>query len=470
MRPLHCVATFTFCGLAPVVGAQRPARYQIAPETLRYEMENPFRMYWVRGADTVGAPQHERSVESHAWRGSAEHPELVIRQLLLNVSRRSASDTFTVVPNGRVEAINHRPPTGAQRVDLLLQLPSTPLVSGTRWSDTVRSTGTDPGGAQWYEVTRAYHVVRITDTLGFRGVADVAAEGTIRMRFGFWTDSAAGKAAWIDVMGPVAEQYLFDVERGRLLRRSWSMDLRGRGVAPGGSDTVPAGLRSQEVLALADSPRLHFLLAPVPGPDSSVSIRTSDGASILLHTIARAPGHIASSLTRNDGMVGVAAVDLRAGAVTGYSATWADTQATTRLHRISVRPDSLVVTRSGKRDTTLALPGGGRWGIADYAMEELLTPVLLAIPRDGTAHPISVFRPYPGHWDSGTVVAQDRAGLVLVVLRLGEKASPQVLLMTPDGDYLFGEDSDPAKARRVPVNAARQAQLQAALKVLKGGD
>jgi hypothetical protein len=185
---------------ATASGAQSAPRYRIADDTLRYEIDNPFRMYWLKG-DTIGPAQHGHEVESHVWGGSEIHPTLVIRQLSLEVGRRTKTDTFDVAPSGRVEAINHRTPGAASRVDLLLRLPSSPLVLETRWSDTVRVTGTDPGGAQWYEVARDYRVARVFDTVGTRGVADVSASGTIRMRFGFWVDSAAGKSAWIDVTG-----------------------------------------------------------------------------------------------------------------------------------------------------------------------------------------------------------------------------------------------------------------------------
>lgn len=244
------------------------------------------------------------------------------------------------------------------------------------------------------------------------------------------------------------------------------MDLRGSGVSPTGPDTLPAGLRSEELLAIADSPRVRFLLAPIPGSDTSVSVNTENGAAILLHTVARGPEKISSSLTRNDGLVGVATVGIRDSLVTSYSATWADTGSATRSQSISIRGDSLLLVRSEREDTTLSLPNDGAWGIADYAMQELLAPVLLAIPRDGAPHPLAVFRPYAGHWDTGTATVRRRAGLVVVVLDLGGTNGPAVLLFTQDGDYLFGENSDPVKARRVPVNAKRQATLQAAAKAL----
>jgi hypothetical protein len=468
LRLLSLPTVLACLGFA-TAGAQAPARYRVARDTLRYEMDNPYRMYWVRGTDTLGLPQHELSVETHLWRGSEAQPEVVIRQLSLNVGRSTRTDTFGLAPNGRVEAINHRPPSGAQRIDLLLRLPSSPLGNGTRWTDTVQAIGKDRGGDEWYEVVREYRVVRLFDTLGTRGVADVAAQGTIRMRFGFWIDSATGKAAWIDVVGPVKETYLFDTAQGRLLRRSWTMDLRGRGVGPSGPDTIPAGLRSEEVLTLSNSPRVRFLLTPLPGADTAISVNVDNDGAVLLHTVARTPQRIVASLSRNDGMVGVASAEVDAARVKAYDATWAEAAAELRIQRVVVRKDSLVLQRTGKRDSVFAVPAAS-WGVADYSMQELLAPMLLAVPRDGAAHPFAVFRPYAAHWDTGTVVARERGGLVLVVLRLSEKNGPETVLLTPDGDYLFGENSGPTKARRVPTDTARQKQLQAALKRLNGGD
>ena len=48
--------------VARPLDAQQPARYQRASDTLRYTGDNPFRMYWVRGTDTIGPPRHSRSV------------------------------------------------------------------------------------------------------------------------------------------------------------------------------------------------------------------------------------------------------------------------------------------------------------------------------------------------------------------------------------------------------------------------
>lgn len=453
------LAAAIICAGATTAPSQEPPRYFRAPDTLRYASDNPFRMYWVRETDTIGAPKHGRSVESHVWHGTAERPELVVRQLMLDVSRRTTTDTFTLDVTGKVLAVNHRAPTGVQRIDLLLRLPETPLVVGTQWSDTLRSVGAAPAGEQWYHVTRSYRVARLVDSLGGRRVADVAALGRIRFRAAYWADSAASRVSWVDVTGPVTEHYLFDVTSGRLLRRSWEMDLRGRGVAPSGPDTLPAGLFSRETFVLDDSPRVRFLLAPLPGADTSASIRMEDGNAILLHVVSRAGERLVSSLARNDALVGQATVVSRSGSVGEYDATWSETGAALVKHRAVIRGDSMVLTRSGQRDTAFALPNVARWGIADHAMYELLAPVLLDVPRDGAQHAFAVLRPYAGRWECGFVTAQERAGLVVIALSLRQTTQPDVLLFTPQGDLLFAEGGSPGRVRRVPTDAARQALL-----------
>ena len=461
--------TLAIACAASVSSAQTAPRYQVAADTLRYTIRNPFRVYWLRGTDTIGAPQDVRSVEAHRWSGSAEQPVVTVRQISLDVGRRTTDHAYVVTPGGRVLEVDGRLPKGGERIDLLLHLPSEPLVTGAQWSDTVRGEGSDPGGAQWYEVHRSYRVARLVDTLGAQRVADVEATGTIRMSFGFWVDSAAGRAAWVDVTGPVVERYLFDASRGRMLARSWDMDLRGRGVSPSGPDTLTAGLFSKSNFTLDDSPGVRFLLASLPGTDTSATIDLATQSAILLHTTDRAPARIASALVRNDGMVGVTELRLRAGAIAEYHATWVDSTRALRTHDISVTEGRLTMKQPGARDTVFAVPPDARWAIADQAMEEMLVPVLMTVPPDSVAHRFAVFRPYARRWDEGTVLAQRRSGVIVFTLRLSTEESAQVVILAPDGDYLFGEAVGAARARRVPVDAARRARLETLLKEAGGG-
>ena len=125
----------------------------------------------------------------------------------------------------------------------------------------------------------------------------------------------------------------------------------------------------------------------------------------------------------------------------------------------------LRVQRTGKRDTVLVMPNGV-WGVADYAMQSLLAPQLLALPRNGSPYPLSVYRPYPGHWDLGTAAVQEQASLLIVTLRFKDDA-PEVLIFTPEGDLLYGENSEPSKTKRIPLGTARQERLKNFLATLK---
>lgn len=468
-RVSRYLTTLLVCAVSSsAMHAQGLPAYRLTGDTLRYAMDNPFRMYWIVGGDSIGEPRRARSIEAHVWHGSAERPMVEIRQVSLDLERTTKTDTFTLTAQGRVVAVNHRPPTSAQRVDLLLGLPGAPMRVGTTWTDTIRNGGTDAGGPQWYEVIRSYRVTRLVDTLGGRGVAEVSATGSIRFRFGYWVDSAANRAAWIEVEGPVTERYMFDVARGRLLRREWDMDLRGRGVPPAGSDTVAAGLRSGETLVLSDAPATRFLLARLEGPDTAVTVDMKRNAPILLHTVERQADRIRSSLARNDGTAGVAAATFAGSVITEHEATWADSAMMLATRRVVRRGEQLIYSRDG-RDSTMIMPGPGPWAVADYGMQELLAPMLLGLPRDGSAHEIAVFRPYPGHWDSAKAVAQERGGVVLIVLHFAKLQEQEVFVFTHDGDLLFAESGGAASWRRIAVDTARQARLQAALPALRGG-
>jgi hypothetical protein len=102
-------------------------------------------------------------------------------------------------------------------------------------------------------------------------------------------------------------------------------------------------------------------------------------------------------------------------------------------------------------------------------MQEMIAPLLLSLPRDGTAHPFAIFRPTAGHWDSGTALVRELAGSVLAILRLEGGAEPEILILTADGDYLYGENTGPVKARRVPTHPARQRMVRETLRRLNGG-
>ena len=466
----RCVAALWVVGgsAAEAQSASIPARYLVQHDTIRYELLNPFRMYWLRGADPTGDPVTGASVETQVWSGTTERPIVRVAFQSLGVSRFAKTNDYEVMPTGRVRTIDGKPPAPGDRGDLLMPLPAQPLRVGLRWTDT---TGTGPGkgtvGEEHDETIRSWEVVRLFDTLGTHS-AEIRARGTWHMQLSYWVDSSAGRVAWLDVKGPMEERAVFDVTHGLLLERAWKMNLRGRGVPPSGAaDTVPAGLRSAERMRIADTPRTRFLLRALPGTDTSLSVETSNGAPILLHTVARGANRVRSSLSRNDGMVGVAEIQYDGTVPRSYEATWADSGNALIVQSVRRDGSRLVVRRAGAHDTTLAIPNGA-WSVADYSMNELLVPTLLSMDRDGVPRPLSVYRPYPGHWDGGTASVRARAGLLVATLRFGSDA-PQVLAFTADGDLLYGENSGPRGARRFPTDTLRQSRLRALLAASSGG-
>ena len=460
---LRFAAGVTAALLAVVAGASAQApQYAARHDTLRYTIDNPYRMYWLRGADTIGPARRELSVEWHAWGGTAAQPEVTVHNQLLDVSRRLQQHVVALAPNGRVHTVDRKAPDASPTADLLLHLPAAALRPGTSWIDTVRAEGKDAAGPDVYEVIRTYHVQRVLDTLGVRQVADVEAHGTIRYRFGFVADVAKQQTAWLDVTGPDTERYLFDTQAGRLVWRQSEMHLSGQGVAPDAPDTVPAGLESREVMAMSNTRVTRFLLDPLPGTDTSITFDMQRKTLILLHTTARSRSSITASLTRNDGMVGVASVGLSGSRITDYHATWADNDSL-RTQAFTVRDSSLQLVRQAQPDTSIAIPAGAAWGIADYAMDELLAPALLALPRDGKPHPFDVFRPFPAHWDTATALVRSRGEFVVVALEFSKQDRPQTLVFGTDGDCLFADNTGPRESRRVPSGAKRFARFQAAM-------
>jgi hypothetical protein len=438
------------------MSAQTVASYRAQAETLCVELRNPYRMYWVRGRDTVGEDHMDLTIERQVWRADSLNLVADIIQSTLTVARRSHTDTFTVSPLGRVIRIDGRAPGLNDRVDLLLGLPATPLTVGSTWGDTIDSRAVGPAGQHLYVVQRQYRVTRQVDTLG-SVATEVQAKGTVHYRDAWWVDSTAGSYAWVDVAGPVTESYWFDSSRGRLLARYWSMDLRGQGGAPDTmhvTDTVPAGLRSQEVQSPVTSQRAAILTRSLPGGDSSMSL--NQGA-ILLHTVEREPSAVESGMARNDGLVGTARSTFMQGIPQTYEALWTDSSAAPTRQRIVRRDAVLEVSRTGAHDTTIAVPTGV-WGIADYAMQEHLVPILLQLPRDGASRPLAIYRPYAGHWDRAAAGVRVVAGVYLVTIVPGDSGKAAYFLITPDGDLLYGENSDPTGAWRAPLAGSARAK------------
>ena len=454
-----------FATLLPTcLHAQAPT-YKAPTGEVFVATENPYRMYWLRGGDTIGSPTKELTLERQLWTTRGTTLEVLVDQQSLDAARRATSDTFVIGGNGRVETINAKPPGINGRVDFLLKLPVERLTLGTKWSDTLDHTANGVGGQHRYLVQRSYRVVSELDTLGHH-VARVEATGTVDYRDGWWADSSKGVFYTIDVRGPVAESFLFDARQGQLVARSWKMDLRGRGIIPnerGGQDTLPAGLQSEERQWLVDPHVAHVIGRALPKGDTSL---TFSKGLLFVHTVRRTADTIDAGFGRNGGLVGTARAVFSSHSPVAYTATWTDGFAPAQTESIEKNGDSLVVLHHGSR-TVIAIPRAA-WGIADYAMQELLVPVLLSVPMDGSSHPFAIYRPYAAHWDSGTVVIRPLSDARIALVQMTNDKKPQALLIANDGDYLYGENSDPIDANRVPSpNSVRRTKLQSLLDQLR---
>ena len=449
---------------APLAG-QAPS-YKAPPREVFVGVVNPYRMYWLRGSDTVGAPVRDVTLETESWRRTGNNFEILVNQQTLDARRQVRSDTFVVEQSGRVTQINNKPPGVHERVDLLLRLPAEPLAIGLKWSDTLDHSADGVGGRHRYMIQRSYEVVSELDTLGHH-VERIAATGTVAYRDGWWADSAKGRFYSIDVAGPVTESFLFDAREGQLVTRSWKMDLRGTGTLPadqGTADTLRAGLLSEETQIMLDPSVARAVGRPLPLGDTSFTI--SEGL-LFVHTVHRMADTIESGFGRNGGLVGTARVVFSNGSPVFYRATWTDGFDSSRTNVIERRGNSLSVSRE-RGDTMLSVPNGP-WGIADYAMQELLVPVILSLPLDGAPHPFSIYRPYAAHWDSGAVVVRSLTDARIAILQMAGDKKPQALLITKDGDYLYGENSDPVGAERIPLlGSSRRSRLDGFLKAMRG--
>ncbi len=242
----YLVANALGVSMATASAAQTAPAYSAAERPIFIENINPYRMYWVAGADTLGTPVESVTLESQLWARKGPDIQVVVRQESLQPHASTKTDTFRIDTRGRVLGINGRAPGLHARVDFLPRLPTHALMDRARWGDTLRILGEGPAGEQVYEVTRSYRVTRSLDSLDAR-LVEIEAEGEVHYRDGWWTDSTRSVAAWIDVRGPVRERIGFDPSRGQIVYRSWVMNLQGVGGIPDGrgqTRQVSAGLVS----------------------------------------------------------------------------------------------------------------------------------------------------------------------------------------------------------------------------------
>ncbi|MDB4947411.1 MAG: hypothetical protein JWM27_60 [Gemmatimonadetes bacterium] len=423
--------------------AQQPARYRAAPDTTFVQTINPYHLYWVRGGDTIGKPTREVSVERQVWRDAGDHLDISTSSMRLDVARTIKEEALAIAPDGRVLRIAGARPTSHGRIDFALHLPPRLLAAGVRWRDTVEGTGP---GTDFYRVERSYEVARMRDTLGTR-VADVRATGSVAFR------QQLGEGLGMDVTGPVAERYLFDVRGGRLLFRRWDMDLRGVGTVPrekGGVDSLRAGLRSVQEETAVSAELGRLMTRDVAGADTTAT--PADRAAYALHVATVAGDTVRSALALRDGTVGTVTMRYRAGRPVSYQALWTDPAGSTRRQVLDMAGRGLIVVGGpddvpAYTDTAKGSPARD-WAVADVGMDELPGPVLVALPADSAPRRLAIYRPLLGRWDTAGVTVRRLPGGIAARIVAAGGPDATTRGFGDDSVLLFATADDPYRRLR----------------------
>lgn len=448
-------------GGSPLQG-QDPTEYREATESTHWVSDNPFRLFLVRGTDTIPNPVRSISVFRESWTSSGSGFEVERASVDVGLSTEAQTDTFSVSRRGEVLLINGSTNYNEGEWDAFLRLPAAELGVGVEWSDTLSHPTDGPHGTGLFEVRRRYRVSREIDSLGVVGF-EVVSDGEVNFELSMWTDSTAGHYRWFDLTGPMEERFVFDPASGQLMARSWSMLLEGIGGDYDGlnSDTVPAGLRSANERYRIPSDRARALMAPLPGADSSVTVR-ADGAPLFLHTYGRELGRVVEGLKRADGLVGTAQVEMEAALPARWTFRWVDLTSDEREATYEARGDGLMGPGG-----ELLEPPAPNWAVAEHGMFGSLVPSLEYL-GEVEAAPLAIYRPTPARWDQVDLTTR-----TFDAFRLSLLASPSgtqtAVLFNADGILLYEEvtNADGSRSVRVPTSPDRQAELQEALSRLQ---
>jgi hypothetical protein len=458
------------CALVGISAHAQAPRYLPQRDTVVMTSRNPFRMYYVRGADTLGNPVFARGISREVWRAKGDSVDIEVMHRDLAFLEKDTTRRALVAPDGRELPENGHAPYGLPTS--LMPLPATPLRAGLEWHDSSVVARDTNGFGVRFESVMAYKVRRIVDTLGSR-VADVVADGQYRMRDQF--GDSVRKRQWIDVRGPDHETFLFDINRGRLVYRSWDMKLRGWGGGrlPGDSvataDSVPAGLDSKTFDRLVPLDEQGIVGYRQQGRDTSVTVTVPDAGIAGLHIIDRGGDSVVSSHIRADGDLTLERARYARGALVQYERAWTDTTLRGIRERVTRRGDSIVVTRSdGERRAYRARTA--RVAVGDVGHEELLVPLIMQLPVDTAEMSVAVFRPTFRRFDDADVSRRPvRGGGWLVRLKWDGTELPDMWIVDENGDLLFVESQSDEHTRRVPTQQARIKAMTALGESLRAG-
>ncbi len=450
------------------VAPREPApAYAVQPDTLWYESANPFRLYWVRGQDSLGWGGANAGAEAHVWSERADTLRVEVTEFTLDAARREDADTFAVSRAGRVLDIRGPGARPDGRWDLLLPLPDDGrLVAGATWRDSLARTWSDEHGAHLYSVARSLEVREVLDTVGAR-LARVHAESEVALRSAFVVDSASSVVTTIDVRGPAQETFLFDLAAGRLVERTWAMHLRGSGTidVPGEAvDTVPAGLISEFTLAASTPERVRRLARPLPGADTTYTVSYLDEA-VVTHTAGITPDGVVGGWAAPSGEVSSGPLTL----------DWPTPTRLSWLLTEPLQPDlgvDLLAAPSGPKNTAgdVAHPpdAAEAWAFWLDGHEELLVPMALTLPVDSVPRMVALWDVEAARWLEAEALVLDLEGHTLCVVTPRQELPVVSIIVAPDGELLYAELG--AEAERAPAaGTAKRDFVEGLIRRFTGG-
>lgn len=188
----------------------------------------------------------------------------------------------------------------------------------------------------------------------------------------------------------------------------------------------------------------------------------------LIHTVAVGDTEVVSSLLRGDGMIGTEVVAWRGEHPVRFSAVWTVRDSASGMPRPDVdakgqlRGDTLLVT--GSHPGRYATPSG-RWGVADFGMEEQLIPLIRQLRPPTGPVPVEVFRPWHGRWDLVRLSVRDTAGYRVADLR--DSTSHETIVLLASGNLLWMWRHDQTDERRPLEGSARYRDYEVALPLLR---
>jgi hypothetical protein len=408
-----------------------PPAYRAQRDTLWYERSAPYRLYWLRGGDSIGWDGDDASVDAHVWgpaRGDSLLGSLIRRALGPD---RTVSVDSVVVDRGGALLRFHG--LGAGRYDLRDPLPplptdSGPVEPGRTWVDTMVATWTDATGDHAYALTRRVEVWQVDDSLGVR-VARLRAEGTARLRTAIPLDDLGSARATLDVRGPVEETYRVDLTAGRLLSRAWSARLEGTGEIriPGErTETLPAGMIASATLSAIGPDRALALARPLVGADTTWAVSFEDGRETL-HTSTITEDSIVGGQARAGGVVST--VELVDAGVGMGRLRWLRTAPGQPVREIRLGAPA------SAPPPPVEVAGLGYW-VPGH--EELLVPLAAAMPVDSVGRRVAVWSVPDEAWVEGDVLLLERGEVVLAVFTF-DRPLPVLSLLIERGELLYVE-------------------------------